>query len=162
MNIVSIFRLPRGGIGINLASASPAHDRRGEAPRHFLHCSSHLIRIIKMSSLTVENTTRSRGRLKQESGAHCVGHESGVGIIDDRGEGPVVVQEDHDLLSVGGTHDLFELDQSRGVPHLRRDQTPSAPEHPNFRVKETKQHLQSMPNAHRQGLRPERWTPWHE
>lgn len=45
-------------------------------------------------------------------------HESSIGVVDNRGKSPVVVQEHHYLFPLGGVDYLLEHVQSRRVAEL--------------------------------------------
>lgn len=95
----------------------------------------------------------ARNKEMKEWRTHCIRHECRVGIIDDGGERPVVVQEHYDLLSFGGSHELLKLTQSRWMPHLlQRNMTINNREIRPFCVKGRTQlnykRLRSMLSAH--------------
>ena len=55
------------------------------------------------------------------SGTHLVGHDGAVGVLDDRRQGAVVVQEHHDLLPLRRAERRLEPRQCRRVLLLRTE-----------------------------------------
>jgi hypothetical protein len=56
---------------------------------------------------------------KGEKASYLVGHDGGVGVLDDRRQGAVVVQEHHDMLPLRRRERRLEPRQCRGVTLLR-------------------------------------------
>jgi hypothetical protein len=109
--------------------APPAHNRSGEVLGDAAHRVSHLRTAIMarisgggggaehaLFHCAGEAEANKEGRKKD---ADLVGHDGGVGVLDDRRQGAVVVQEHHDMLPLRRRERRLEPRQCRGVTLLR-------------------------------------------
>jgi hypothetical protein len=64
-------------------------------------------------SVSLSGRSRSEQR-REKKDADLLGHDGGVGVLDDRGQGAVVVQEHHDMLPLRRRERRLEPRQCRG------------------------------------------------
>jgi hypothetical protein len=105
---------------MHLVSAPPADDRRREMLGDASHRLSHLRRNIRRGVIRRHGTAKKVARQYLRRNAHLLRHDGGVGVLDDRRQGAVVVQEHHDLLPVRRGQNGLELHQCRRVLLLRK------------------------------------------
>jgi hypothetical protein len=105
---------------MHLVSAPPADDRRREMLGNASHRLSHLRRNIRRGVIRRHGTAKKVARQYLRRNAHLLRHDGGVGVLDDRRQGAVVVQEHHDLLPVRRGQNGLELHQCRRVLLLRK------------------------------------------
>jgi hypothetical protein len=123
---------------MHLVSAPPAHDRRREVLGHASHRVAHLhgrdaTRLVGTAKTAGSPCGRRNRACRSAShegtserqdfslliSTHLLGHDGGVGVLDDGRQGAVVVEEHHDLLPLRRGQHRLEPGQCRRVLLLR-------------------------------------------